>query len=116
VEEEVRFQELARKKAEGEALLAAQAAEDMGDVAAAEEILSAPVVPRIVKLDSTVPMTPGLSMTDTWSYRIVNIGQIPREYMMPDEKKIGAMVRASKGTVVIPGVEVVKGTSVAQRS
>jgi len=31
---------------------------------------------------------------------------IPREYLIPDEVKIGGVVRATKGSIQIPGIEI----------
>jgi len=31
---------------------------------------------------------------------------IPREYLMPDEKKINGVARSGRGTILIPGVEI----------
>ena len=39
-------------------------------------------------------------------FRVVDFKQLPDEYKMADEKKIGQVVRATKGKISIPGVEV----------
>lgn len=41
-----------------------------------------------------------------WRFEIVNPDALPREFLMPDDKKIGAIVRVSEGETNIPGVRV----------
>jgi hypothetical protein len=41
---------------------------------------------------------------------------IPRDYMMPDEKKIGAYARSMKSKASMPGVEFYSDTIVSARS
>ena len=71
------------------------------------ETLVAPVV-------SVAPAVPEskLASVVTWGYEITDPLAIPREYLIPDASKIGAVVRASKGTIKIPGVRAVKRESV----
>jgi len=59
----------------------------------------APIIPE-------APRTAGLTSRDNWKAEIINPQIIPREYLMPDEKKIGAVVRAAKGQITIPGVRI----------
>lgn len=40
-----------------------------------------------------------------WKWRVINPGAIPREWLIPDEKTIGAHVRARKDKTAIPGIE-----------
>lgn len=62
----------------------------------------APVIPR------EVPKAAGVQMRRAWKHRIKDVNKLPREYMTPDEKKIGAVVRALKkdAEATIPGIEV----------
>ena len=112
-EEERRLQEEARKAEEARRLEEAAALEsyalehgDAGMLETAQEIVAAPVVAPVVVLQSERPKVAGLSYRDVWKFRVVNAALVPREYMAVDETKIGAVVRAMKGTVTIPGVEV----------
>ena len=52
------------------------------------------------------PETKGVTMRKIPRWRIINETQIPLEYMKVDEVKIGAVVRAAKGQIKIPGIEV----------
>ena len=43
---------------------------------------------------------------DEWTYEITDATLLPLEYLMPDEKRIGGVVRAMRGATAIPGVRV----------
>jgi len=58
----------------------------------------------------------GISYRDTWEFEVVDEDAVPREYLFLDHKKIGAVVRATKGTLEIPGIRVFKTTTVAAGS
>jgi hypothetical protein len=60
--------------------------------------------------------TSGLVIREDWKFSIVDASLIPREYLVPDEKKIGRIVRALKGDANIPGVRVYSEKSTAVRS
>jgi hypothetical protein len=75
-----------------------------------QEILgSAPVVPEALD-------TSGLTVRENWRFSIVDKDLIPREYLMPDEKMIGMIVRAKKDQTNIPGVRVYVEKGVATRA
>ena len=104
--EEDRLREQARLAEEERQLQAALAAEQSGNKEDAQAIIDEPVyVPPIV-VQKSVPKVAGISMSKQWKYRIVDINKIPREYMMPDEKRIGGVVTKMQGQVPIPGVEI----------
>jgi hypothetical protein len=69
---------------------------------------AAPIVPE-------APRASGLSLTETWKFSIVDASLIPREYLVPDEIKIGRIVRAMKGETKIPGVRIYSEKSVSSR-
>jgi hypothetical protein len=48
----------------------------------------------------------GLVRREHWKYEIVDVTQVPREYLTVDHHKLGAVVRALKGVARIPGVRV----------
>ncbi len=116
--EEARLQEEARKQAEAEAARLAQenaiadaiTLEQDGDVAGALAVLAHPepvevYVPPVV-VQREIPKTQGVSGAVDWKFKIVNEALIPREYLMVDEKKLRAIVRAMKDKTNIPGVAV----------
>ena len=92
----------ARRKAEDEALARAQEAQDAGNLQAAERAITEK--PVVDLSDVQVASKNGVTFATQYVATIVDISKIPLEYMIPDMVKINAMVRASKGTVVIPGV------------
>lgn len=53
-----------------------------------------------------LPKPEGLGFRDLWCFEITNEAQIPREFLMPDETKIGRVVRALMSSTNIPGVRV----------
>lgn len=60
------------------------------------------------------PVTKGVSVTEVWTYEIVDASLLPREFLMADEKKIKA---ASVGAgLEIPGVRRFKEARVASRA
>jgi len=59
-----------------------------------------------------VPKATGIGFTPEWGFRITDESLIPREYLMVDEKKIRAVVKAMKKQTNIPGVEAIEGTGV----
>lgn len=52
------------------------------------------------------PRISGISTRESWQHEVENAALVPREYCVPDDKKIGAIVRAMHGDVVIPGVRI----------
>lgn len=61
------------------------------------------IAPRIETPHYVAPKDAGLRTT--WKFRIVDPNLIPREYLTPDLVKIGAVIRSTKGTLTIPGIE-----------
>lgn len=52
--------------------------------------------------------TQGIGYQVKWSFEIEDETIIPRDYLMPNEKKIGDLVKALKDQTNIPGVKVVQ--------
>lgn len=77
----------------------------------ATALAASPVyVPPVVLTPST-PKLEGVQERVSWKFEITDESLIPREYLMPDEKKIGGVVRAMKGETRIPGIRVFTDTS-----
>ena len=115
-EEEDRLREIARKQEEERRLKEAVAAEQAGNKAEAEAIIEAPIEPPPVVVPKSVPKVAGVSFTKQWKFRITDPNKIPREYLTPDEVKIGQIVRALKDQAKIPGVEVYSVDGVSGRA
>jgi hypothetical protein len=104
--EEARLQARARKAEEEAKLAAALEAEANGQKEEAQAILEEEVYvpPVIVKKD--VPKVQGVQFRTVWKWRLKDIRKVPSEYLMLDEVKIGAVIRARKQAgEVIPGIE-----------
>lgn len=102
---------LAREEQERQRALAleeAAALEAQGEQALAESVVEqaiampAPVIP----IAPTAPKVEGVSYRGLWRHQIVDAALVPREYLVIDEQKIAAVVKATKGTLSIPGVRV----------
>lgn len=114
--EQRRLEEIARKAAEEQALMDAIQAEEQAKrngatkAEAAQEaaaIIDTPVyVPPVVLPKTTPKMAGGPVYRTVWKFRIKNAALIPRQYLIPDEVRIGQIVRADKKETNIPGVEV----------
>lgn len=103
--EENRLQAEAKKRAEDEALAAAQAAQDAGQHEEAQAIISEPVAVPIVIIPKTVAKIAGHSRRVIPKFRIVNAALIPRQYLIPNEVAIGGVIRSLRSAAYIPGVE-----------
>jgi len=65
-------------------------------------VVTAPLVADVpVEREATAE---GIGGVEQWHWEVEDAEKIPREYLVPDEKAIGAMVRARKGAASIPGV------------
>lgn len=108
-EAEEKLREQARKEEEERRLKEAIALEESGQKEIAAAIMEAPVrVPPVVLPKATPRLDGGPVFRTVWKYRIVNQNLIPREYMMPDQVKIGGVVRSLKDQCCIPGIEIYK--------
>ena len=115
---EQRAAEAERRRLEDEERLRIAATlEKEGKPEAAEQALTAPVTVRVY----TPPVQPviraeGVSFREDWDFEIEDETLIPREYLMPDEKKIRAFVKATKGATKIPGIKAVPKTITSVRA
>lgn len=115
-EQERLLREAEREEQEAETQRIAAQYAAMGNDALADAAMNAPLPPSTIKVDEFVPKAKGTAARKTYSFVIENAALLPREYMIPDEKKIGVVVRAMKDTTNIPGVRVVVETKVHARA
>jgi len=65
----------------------------------------------VVNLPTLKQQVEGLKTRTEYRWRYTNNDKaaaekiIPRSFMTADEKKIGAMAKAAKGTLTVPGIE-----------
>jgi hypothetical protein len=117
-EKEARDAAIAKKAADDQALQEAEQLIANGEPELADMVLqnAAEAPPPVVVAPSTVPKQEGIAKKTTWKFRITNEALIPREYMSPDQVKIGAIVRTQKQLTKIPGVQAYPEESVSVRS
>lgn len=71
---------------------------------------------HITPVNVAASKRPGVAMRSIWKFRITDASKLPREYLMPDETKIGGVVRALKGDCQIEGIEAYEEKVVSGRS
>ncbi len=87
-------------------------AEELGD----DSILDEPLIVAPPVLETEVPKMKGMSFTTVWKFEVVNVSELPREYLMPDERMIGGVVKALKDKTQIPGIRVFSEQQVGARA
>jgi len=110
-----------RKQAEKEAAridnLKTDAAKERA-IAKAEELQAQAesVVAIAPVVETKVEEISGISTRKIWKFEITDPILIPREYLIPDEKYIGDIVRASKGKKEISGVRIYAENIISART
>lgn len=99
----------AAAEAQAKAAEAAQAAAVAQETAQAIEHMAPAVVAAPAKLA-------GVSMREDWDFEIVDVNQIPREFLVVDEAKLRKVVKALKGDAKIAGVRVFSKPVVAAKA
>jgi hypothetical protein len=117
-EREAREKEIAKQRAAGEIKAREEAklrkeaaeAEERERQRAAEDAKKAAESAPQVTVKPNIPTVQGVASRQNWKFRFVDPNRVPRPYMMPDEVKIGQMVRATKdkkaAEAMCPGIEV----------
>lgn len=108
--EQERLAEIARKAEETERKKLEARAENAiasGKIEKAEELIekAAAVFVPVPVVRSTVVETKN-KPRQVWKFRVKDANAIPRDYLVIDEVKIGGVVRSTKGTLAIPGIEI----------
>lgn len=110
-EEQLRLQKLAEEEAEKERKkleAKIKRAEESGKVDKVEELQAqkeaiAPI--EVPVITPQVEKPKGIAFREVWSAEVVDINQLPREYLIPDMQKLNKVAQATKGTISIPGVK-----------
>lgn len=95
-----------RQKEETKREQLATLAKEAGEEKLAESIIAAPREDPVVVPQVKLPDIEGRHYRESWEFQITDPSALPREYLAPDEQKIGKIVRALKQTTNIPGVRV----------
>ena len=72
---------------------------------------AAMTVAPVVRTDA--PKIAGQSVREVWLFQIEDASRIPREYLIPDEQKLGRFARAMRADASVPGVRFYSQTRVA---
>lgn len=92
---------------------AVNAAEAGADTETVAQIMETPQPIIMPTVAPTFESAVGISTRKVWKYRIVDEKLIPREFLMPNERAISAIVKGMKGKTNIPGIEVYEEIGVA---
>ena len=95
--------EAERKRRDAEALAALSAeAEAQGDSDTAAEAVAEAALAEAT--GTAMPKCAGTSMREVWKAVVVDVSQLPREYMIVNQSMLDRMAQATKGAVPVPGV------------
>ena len=120
-EDQARLQKLADQEAEKqrkilEAKIERAKASGKEEKVADLEMQKETVVPIMAPVITPQIENPnGTSYRDKWDVEIVNVDLIPREYMLPNLQAIQKIIQATKGTIPIPGVKIIKSKILVSR-
>lgn len=109
-------EERKRREEEERKLREALEAENSGKKEEAEKIITEAVETKPIEIN--VPEKPKLNGVYSrldYDFEIIDMNQIPREYMIPNETLIRKVVKANKGNVEIPGIKIIKKEIVMTR-
>ena len=106
------------EREEQKALERARCLEAMGDNEASEQVVddeaqkaeelktqAATAAQAVMTRKTEVPKIKGVQIRTNWECSIENPSEVPREFLIPDEKAIRAYVRKHKEAAKIPGVK-----------
>lgn len=113
--EELRLRAELKKQEEEAQLAQAVATSESGDPELADQIMNETIsVPQVI-LPKSTPKVDGISTRKIWRWRLKNIAQIDRKYLVPNDVAINAQVRAlgKDAESVVGGIDVFYETVVA---
>jgi len=91
-----------------EAELRAQREREEAEESTSEEAPEEQIVPEKIKLEGT-------SLRKNWRWKIADLSEIPRSYMILNETLINKIVREEKNRTEIPGIEVYVEETISSR-
>ncbi len=116
LKEEADLREVARKQEEERRQETALALEKAGKNKEAEALVEAPVVAPAIVIPQTTTKVEGISkLRKVWKFRVTDASKVPDQYKKVDEVRLGQVVRATKGTMEIAGVEIYSEDTVSAR-
>ncbi len=109
----------ARRIEEERRIKEAEALEKVGQAEAAEAVIEKPLPVPAPAPPPPVRRPSGISVRKAWAFRVLDPSKIKPEYMIPDEKKIGQVVRAmgaQAAAMIGEGVEIYEKEIVSART
>lgn len=96
-----------QRDAEDARLRQVQTAQEAGSTALADKLLSTPVAVPKVQVQSEVPNNTTAKGKTFYRYRVIDINQVPREWLVLDDKAIAAHAKAKQypDNTVVNGIE-----------
>ena len=95
---------------------ALQAEIEAARLATENAIRETAMAPRQVQVQAPPKVTAaGTSFRSVWKFKVVDLAQVPREYMILNEQMVGALARSTKGAMTIPGIEIYEEKTIGGR-
>lgn len=103
--EKKKAEDLLEKAAEQEKAGEAEKADETFEEAEAQEEKAKEETLKMKDIPKA-PETKGVTMRKIPKWKLISLQDVPMDYMKLDEVKVGTVVRATKGEIKIPGIEV----------
>ena len=95
---------------------ALQAEIEAARLATENAIRETAMAPRQVQVQGPPKVTAaGTSFRSVWKFKVSDLNQVPREYMILNEQMVGALARSTKGAMQIPGIEIYEEKTIGGR-
>jgi hypothetical protein len=123
-QEQLRQQKAAQEQAEREAIENAIVLDDMGETAAANQLLEEPVIPAPVFIPREKPKVSGIVEQKRYSAQVVSLqllvkavaeGKVPMMALKADTVFLNQQARSMKDTLNYPGVRLVVESNISAR-
>ena len=113
-QEQQRKLEAEAEKKRKEAEAKAQQFTEKGNEKKAQEWLERAETIVAPVIETAPPKVEGIATRKDWDIEIISPNIVPREFCIPDEKAIRGYVKATKGTMEIPGVKIIPKTIIVK--
>jgi len=113
IERKLQAEADAKARREQEALLKRADSLKTPEKAEALREQAASIVAPTVTVAPRVETQAGTSLKKTWKAKVVDVAQVPREFMVVNQQALDAFARSTKGQVKIAGVEFYEETGMS---
>ena len=104
-DEQARLQREAQKQSDDAAMQRAEALEADGRTGEAQAAIDHPVQAPIMPAPPAPPKLEGAQTRLYWRHRVTDVGLVPRQWMVVDEKALAVYARSAKAAAKVAGVE-----------